>query len=235
MIRALFNIMGFTAPKVETQIWANESFEELNYKLNDNIEVLSKYVGALGEDYRGTYLDAEISRFSMDEDLVLLSIAYSKGHADVPRGFSEVIRVEHKCHPNILVCSKKHKDGDPHYFRVFKTCENFFVTALTLRGADVVIDAAGRIDTECGDMGDACTPRVKTAQEGCLVSMFAYGDPHRVRIKDQINLVSLANDGKGFALGISPTHGGTSKRIRASSEESHKGNGNDIALAISFY
>jgi hypothetical protein len=235
MIRTLFNIMGFASPKIEVQEWSREDFEEVNYRLNDNIEILSKYLGALGNNHRATYLDIETSRSICDGDMVVIGIAYSHGVAKVPKGFKELIHCEHKHHPNLLICYKQYKVGDPKVFRIFKHSENVFISALTLRGADIVVDAAGSIDTACGDQGLAFTPRVKTAQDGCLISMFAYGDPHKVLIKNQINLGSLANDGKGFALGVSPTDGGMSKRIKAISDETHKGNGNDIAVAISFY
>lgn len=234
MIRTLFNIMGFTSARVELQAWADEEHTEKNQPLNENIELLSLYRGAIGTNHRGTYLDVETSRSIATGDMILLCLSYSKGEVNIPKGFEVVMSAHHSKDPNVVVCYKKY-NGESPIIRITKHSKNLIVSGLTLRGADIVVDSAGRIDTDDGDYGDAVTPRIKTADDGCLVSVFAYGDPLAVSIKDQINLVSLANDGKGFALGISTTDGSVSKRIRASSSKAFKGSGNDVAVAVSLY
>lgn len=235
MIKTLAAMMGFEVSTVDLRAWAEEHSQEISLKLNENIEVLSAYVGTIGKDQRGTYLDAEASRRVVDGDMIVMAIAYHKGEVRrLPKGFQVLFKTtEGKL--DVLLLYKRFEAGDQEIYRVYKHCECFFVSCMTIRGADIIVDAAGAIDTACGDHGLAYTPRVKTAEDGCLLSMFAYGDPLKVRIKNQVNLFADVNDSLGFALGVSPTDGGMSKRIKAISEESYKGNGLDIAVAVSIY
>lgn len=238
MIKSLFSALGlFAPPPVELQAWSEECILEDNVRLNSNIDLLSTYMGSIGKDQRGTFLDVETSQDVQPGDMIVLAIAYSGAEEiKLPKGFNLEMEVHHDYDLSLVVCSRKHEVKDSPFFRVHRCeCETIMVSAITLRGPDIVVDVAGMIDTAGGSRGLAFTPRVRTAQDGCLLSFFCYGDPLKVSVKDQLTLTSRKTQDRGLAVGISRTEGGTSRRVKAISEQIHKGNGNDIAVALSLY
>lgn len=239
MIGSLFNVFGiFSSPVVELQDWSEEYLVEDNLDLHGNCSLLSTYMGSISRNQRGTFLDVEISRSVQPGDMKILALAVSGSKTSelpIPKDYNVELEVHHDYDLSLVVCSKVHDAKDSPILRIPKRCETLIASAITLRGPDIVVDSAGMIDSAGGHRGLAFTPRIRTAEDGCLLSFFCYGDPLAVKVKDQITLTSRKTDDKGFAVGLGRTEGGTSKRIKALSEQIHKGNGNDIAVALSLY
>jgi hypothetical protein len=218
-----FNLMG-------------ESVSETNYKVNDDIEVLSTYHGAIHKKEKERYLLAQTSQDVMEGDLIILFIASSGGvHKTLPEGFRLAHEtVKDKGDLAVKVAYKVWHYTDPVEFVIPKETRNFFVTMLTIRGAKNILDTNGKINTARGKSGEAYSPRVDT-DIGALITAFVYDDPHVVEIKKQKTLVSFKNGDDGMAVGISETDGGLSKRIHACANSTQRGGGDDIAVAISIH
>jgi hypothetical protein len=239
-IRSLLSFFPFVARSnaVETE-WAVENMIENNLKISGDIEVLSTYYGGLHGDQRGAYIDAEASKSVKEGDLLLLILTSSGGYAPtIPPEFTPILTTELKKRRSNLTLSlayTKYTKGSAAITRIFRESDNMFASLITLRGAEVVVDAKGFIDPAGGLRGYAFTPRVKTAEEGCLVTAFLYREPHKALIEGQYQLVSFINKTEGLAIGISETHGGCSKRIKARGKREIKGTGEDLAVAIALY
>ena len=239
MIKSLLSFFPFItrSSAVETE-WAVEDLIENNLKISEDIEVVSTYYGGLHGEQRGAYLDAEASKRVKEGDLLLLVLTSSGGHQTIPPEFTPILTTELKKRRNNLTVSlayTKYTRGSAAITRIFRESDNMFASLITLRGAEVVIDAKGFIDPAGGLRGYAFTPRVKTAEEGCLVTAFFYREPHKALIDDQYQLISFVNKTEGLAIGISETYGGCSKRIKARGRKEIKGTGEDLALAVALY
>jgi len=239
MIKSLLSFFPFItrSSAVETE-WAVEDLIENNLKISEDIEVVSTYYGGLHGEQRGAYLDAEASKRVKEGDLLLLVLTSSGGYQTIPPEFTPILTTELKKRRNNLTVSlayTKYTKGSSAITRLFRESDNMFASLITLRGAEVVIDAKGFIDPAGGLRGYAFTPRVKTAEEGCLVTAFFYREPHKALIDDQYQLISFVNKTEGLAIGISETYGGCSKRIKARGRKEIKGTGEDLALAVALY
>lgn len=235
MIRALSTLFNFFETPVELQTWGTDRLTEHNLKLSENITLLSTYYGCIEENQRGLYLGALASRYTKPDDMSILITASQKPQNIEPPGFATILKAEHRNDLAVTAMYKKHRKNDGTYYKIDRNNADLFVAYLTLRGPDIIVDTDGYLDSGCGYRGLAYTPRLKTALEGALISIFYYADPLKVKIKNQENLISEATGKQGFAVGISNALGGKSKRIKAISEESIKGSGDDIACAISIY
>ena len=105
---------------------------------------------------------------------------------------------------------------------------------LTLRGADLVVDSAALMNKDNGDRGTTHTPRVKTAEDGAIVSIFLWDDPVKANLQGHKLLATMENDGKGFAVGIGKALGGICHRVKAISD-SPVSNGHDISAVVSLF
>jgi hypothetical protein len=238
MIKSLAASLGMVG--VSTFIPYNlygETFEEINHKVNDRIEVLSSYYGAIHKKQSEAWLEPQTSIDVMEGDMLLLFIATSGGvHHILPDGFKPIDgAVKGKGDLTLQAAYKIWHPGDDLTFRIYKEARNFFVTALTLRGPKFIVDSKARINTASGCKGEGITSRVNSDDSGALVTVWSFDDPHSVTIANQETLVSMKNGDDGMAVGISPTEGGMTRRIRAVGDSCQRGGGDDIAMAISIY
>ena len=239
MIRSLLSFLPFIsrANALETE-WAVEDLIENNYRVSDEIEVISTYYGGLHGNQRGAYLDVEASRHVKPGDFLLLILTASGGYQTVPPDYTPLLTTELKKRRRNLtidIAYKKYEEKTSPNTRIFRESDNTFASLVTLRGADIIVDAKGFVDPAGGLRGYAFTPRVQTAEHGCLVTAFFYAEPHKAKIEDQYQLLSFTNKHEGLAIGISQTSGGLSKRVKANGREEIKGTGEDLSVAVSLF
>ena len=232
---AYVSMLGSTV--VPVQYLNAATMNDINYRVNEYITVLSSYYGAISKKQVGNLLEAEVSDDIQHEDMLIMFIATSGGqHKKLPHGFREVMNtVKGKGDLSLVVAYKIWLNGDPLVYPIEKSSKNYFASLITLRGPKYILDAKARINTASGDQGLAITPRVETANGGAVISAFAYDDPHAVNVLDQKTIVSIKNGDDGLAVGIGSSDGGLSKRIKATGDSSQRGGGNDIAMALSIY
>jgi hypothetical protein len=214
-----------------------ETFNEINHQVNSRVEVLSSYYGAIHKKQPEAWLEAQTSDDVMEGDMLLLFIATSGGvHHILPDGFKPIDgAVKGKGDLTLQAAYKIWHPGDELNYMIYKESRNFFVSLITLRGPKFVVDSKARINTANGCKGEGVTSRINTDENGVLVTAFAYDDPHSVTIAKQETIVSIKNGDDGMAVGVSPTDGGMSRRIRAVGDSCQRGGGDDIAMAISLY
>lgn len=237
MIKVLEGFRSLFAGRARIPLWSVEDKIENNLKVGPEIEVLSTFYGGCHGNQRAPYIDAEASHDVRPGDMLVLILSSCNGQLAVPSGFKHAHTTEIKKRRRSLtvtVATKIFEPGDSPIRRIYRDAD-CFVTMLTLRGPDLVVQAKGFSDTAGGFRGLAFTPRVRTAEGGCLISVFLYGDPLEVDIQGQHQLLKLSNGCEGLAIGVSKTEGGTSRRIKALSNHTVKGNGEDIAVAIAVY
>lgn len=240
MIKTLLNFttgLFSEVPVVVVDKWAEERFVEENLTITQDVELKSNYYGTISTEQYRTWLDAQSSHHILPGDMELIIIGYAGGkHTKLPDGFHCVLdATHHKEKMGVLIGYRVRALHRETTYRIVRETKSLFVNLLNLRGPDLVLGSAGRYDTAEGDRGLAYTPRVRTAEGGVVVSAYLYGDPLIVDVEGQKTLTAMKNRGKGFATGIGAAPGGMSDRIKAISDEAVKGNGHDIALALSLF
>ena len=239
MIKSLMtNLFHFGShSSIELQSRPRESIEEKNIVLNDNISLLSVYNGALSDSYRGDFLDVEVSRDIIETDMVVIIVTTSGCYLPNFRGFKKAIFVDHdNSSMSTSIFYKKYDRQDQTIYRVKKETDDLLITALTLRGPDMLIDAKAYIDTAQGTRGLAYAPRVKTANYGAVITCFSYADPIIVDIKNQFTVSAFTSDNLGQAVGISSSEDIKSERIKARSDLPYlKGKGDTLTCSLSLF
>jgi hypothetical protein len=235
MTGMLFGSAALANPELTT--FGAETHNEINYEVNSRIEVLSSYYGAISKSQHGQYLDAEASDNIQPGDMLIMIVATSGGDQDhIPPQFQKVINaIKDNGDLTLRVGYKIHKEGDDVFFRIPKKSRNFFVSLLTIRGATKIVAAKGMIDSASGSRGLSYAPKIRTAEQGAIISSFCYDDPFQADVVNQKTLVSLRNGDDGLAVGIGSTDGGLSRRIKAYDGQKQRGGGDDIAVAISIH
>ena len=105
------------------------------HEVNEQIQVLSTYHGAIHKGQKGQYLEAEVGTDIQDGDMLLLFIATSGGvQKKVPHGFEEFIgAIKDKGDLTLTAYQKIWRNGDSPVYPVPKTARNFFVSMITLQ------------------------------------------------------------------------------------------------------
>ena len=239
MIKTLLNLTGVFSdvPVVIIDKWAEERFIEENLKITEDVELKSNYYGTISTEQSRPWLEAQSSHHILPGDMELIVIGYAGGkHTKLPEGFHCVLDARHhKEKMGVLVGYRVRALSRDTTYKIHRETKSLFVNLLNFRGPDLVLGSAARYDTAEGDRGLAYTPRVRTAEGGVVLSAYLYSDPLVVDVEGQKTLTAMKNRGKGFATGISAAPGGMSDRIKAISDEAVKGNGHDIALALSLF
>lgn len=208
-----------------------ETLNMMNLEVSDKVVVTSSFYGA-GDESDGD-IWARTSTNILDGDTLLLFVSGSKP-TQMPYGFKKILSAEDKKQTlNMQVGYKIWNSSDPMAFGV-KLRDETFVSLVTIRGTRFIVDAKGKICNSCGTGNEISTPRAYTAKKGAIISAFAYDEPHDVSIQDQNTLASIEQGSRGLAVGISPTNGGLSKRLKAISR-SKCGGGDDIAFCIALH
>jgi len=229
MIKALVNWFS-AAPIVDCETHQADVFTTPHKTISKNVQVLSSYYGT-GDAYNKK-IAARVSPSVLNGDTLFMFISgYHK--TPHPYGFKKILETEAAGDLYLKVCYKSWQAGDPLRFEV-PISDETFVSLITLRGTNHILDARGRINNACSVGSKIVTPRVNTHKDGAIITCFAYDDPNSMHIKDQETLASLECCNRGMAIGISPTGGGLSRRMSAVSE-SLCGGGDDIALCVAIY
>lgn len=230
MIKSLFSFFGTEAPS-----WYRSNTDvknEINYQLNENIKVSSSFYSCT--DYFSDVVTAKTAQHIMSGDTLIMFISSNHTIKTAhPQGFKEILTAT--CTKKRIAMSVLYKvwnHGDPTTYEVGGDSLDLFVNLITLRGTRFVIDARARINNSCSVDNSIVAPRVTTAKEGALINAFAYDEPQSVHLSTKKVLASIENGHKGLAVGISPTSGGMSSRVKAFANADMCGGGDDIALSI---
>jgi len=209
-----------------------ETTNKLEGKLNERIKILSSYYGSIGNNQYGEHLDAEIGKDVRCGDMMLMVVASHKGTSLLPIEFREIIKAGNR-NMNVKVGYRIFNDADADFYRVNKNAKKFFVNLFTIRGTRYIIDAKARVDSLCSIRGRTTTPRVATADQGAIISIFAFDNAHDLKINHD-SITSIANGDTSLNIGIESSDMGMSDRKKADFAKSVK-RGNDVALALSIY
>ena len=208
-----------------------ETLNMINLKVSDKIVVASSFSAAGDESDRDIW--ARTSTDVMDGDTLFLFTSGSKP-TQLPYGFKKVLAAEdRKQNLSLQVGYKVWDCSDPMSFNIRMEGETF-VNLVTIRGTRFIVDAKGKICNSCSAGNEISTPRAYTANHGAILSAFAYDEPNDISIQDQNTLAAIGQGNRGLAVGISPTNGGLSKRLKAISK-SKCGGGDDIAFCIALH
>lgn len=207
-------------------------FNDEEIEVNENIKVLSSF--AHQSTKSETSIDVRISDKAGPGDMVLLAIVYKKKQ-ELPKNYMKIIEVKTDDNLNVLFCyriKQKHRTMR----NVVNVCGKTFVSAIVIRGSDLIIDTGAMINTgRFDEVILASTPRVRTTQGGALVSFFIFNKPVEVEAKNQHTLLSESYDSMGYFAGISSTEGGISKRIKATHDSKKLNRIKDVSIALSIY
>jgi hypothetical protein len=232
MIRTLASsFFGLRNPSKYYNPYPVETLNMIDLHVSDKVVVTSSFYAA-GDETDGE-IWARTSTNILDGDTLLLFISGSE-RAELPYGFKKVLSAEDKKETlNMQVGYKVWNASDPMAFNI-RLQDETFVSLITLRGTRFIVDAKGKVCNSCGCGNEISTPRAYTAKQGAVISAFAYDEPHDISIQDQNTLASIEHGNRGLAIGISPTNGGLSKRLKAISK-SKCGGGDDIAFCIALH
>lgn len=230
-IRAIVNSM-FTANDYYSNCASHntEVFTRPELAINKNITVKSSYY-ATG-DY-GDTLAARVAPNILDGDTLIMFFSSNTDHS-LPHQFKTILGTTDTSKTMHLRCGYKIWHQSDKLRFPMKLHDEAFICLITISGSRYIFDSRGRVNRGCSVGSEICTPRVDTHKDGCIISCFSYDDPNPMAIKDQRTLASMECCGRGLAVGISPTSGGLSKRMKCVSE-SMCGGGDDIAFCLSLY
>lgn len=196
------------------------------------IEVIDTYSESISKDQFGITLQAKAASNVIAGDMLILVVETRNGtQKKLPKGFHEIHREKKGKDLTVVLAVKEYFKDDPLIYEVNKEAESYSVSLITIRGPTLLVDAKGAVNSALGSRGRAITPEVETIKGGAVISVFAYDDPHAVKVKGMKTLVSKPH----IAIAIGPTKDGKHKRIEARAGIPKLGKGNDIAIALSIY
>lgn len=233
MIRSLASSLfgGFKTNSKYYNSYPAETLNIMDLHVNDKIVVTSSFY-ASGDESDGD-IWARASTNIMDGDTLFLFISGSKP-TQMPYGFKKVLAADDRKKTLSLQAGYKIWDcSDPMAFQI-RLKDETFVNLVTIRGTRFIIDAKGKTCNSCGSGNEISTPRALTSRGGAILSAFAYDEPNDISIQEQNTLAAIGQGNRGLAVGISPTNGGLSKRLKAISK-SKCGGGDDIAFCIALH
>ena len=205
---------------------ATDTLNELDYKVNDNVTVVSSYYGTISRK-DGKYIEAQTSMNVKDGDLLVMISTGIKGSPhEIPNKFHEIISAGDRKVSMSVAMKMWHKD-DPMEYLIERKSKHLYTSLITLRGVKDVRDVKLNFNKL---EPDSVTPRVKTEDGGALISAFSFAGERNMSIMTQQNLVSLADSNGGLSARVCSCDGNLAKKISAVGRGISS---SDIALALS--
>ena len=228
MIRALRSYFSYAKP-IRSDA---ETLNQMNMEISDDITVIGSYSG-FNNDASLYNVKARCPPTVMEGDTLLILVA---SELEIPRldKFKTILTASDKSGRMAMTLGYKvWNNADDMSFNMPDYYGDLFVNLITLKGTRFIVDARARVSSNCSTDDSIIAPRVKTMGKGAIISAFSYEEPSNVYIPGSKSLASLENGHKGISVGISPSSGGTSHRVRAYSNGGKCGMGDDIAFSIS--